>query len=348
MIMGAGLFISSIAWGASMGIQTDQVIVDISPAIVQPLQPVEIKVTSYNTDLNRAEVSLYMDGVLVQQGLGLTKFNITAPAVGERVTARVSIRTIDQGTVSQEFTLQPGLVDLLYEATNSYVPTFYEGRKLPAHEGGVRVVAMPYFLDESGRKMDPATLVYTWKIGEEFQTDQSGYGRQILEFKGSPFYRPKTVFVQVESVDGSIIATRSIELPAYDPVIRFYQKTPLWGTDINNAIVADRPLVLSIPEMVIESAPYFFSDSDNDSTVTYDWRMNGQTLATVGNRDIINLRVPASASGQTRINLKINHNDKILQIAESLFTVVFGDKRVAGSGKSSVNTSNRNFFGASQ
>ena len=55
--------------------------------------------------------------------------------------------------------MAPSQVDLVFEATNSYAPVMYQGKKLPAHEGGVQVVAVPYLVDENGRKLDEASLI---------------------------------------------------------------------------------------------------------------------------------------------------------------------------------------------
>ena len=150
----------------------------------------------------------------------------------------------------------------------------------------------------------------------------------MFAFAGSPYYKTRNVTVQVESIDGERVAERTIELPAYDPVVRFYPEHPIWGTDLSEAIVADKPLLLNVPEMVVRSVPFFVSDSDSFAQVEYQWQMNGRPMATYGDRDILNLRAPESGEGTSRINLKVTHNGKLLQIAQSVFTVIFGEDAV--------------------
>lgn len=329
-----------------LGLSQEQVTVEVRPLITKPNQPVSLKVVSYSTDINRAEVSLYVDGALIEQAVGLKEMSVDAPAVGETTAVRVVIKTIDQGTVTKNISLTPSQVDLLFEATNSYVPPMYLGKKLPAHEGGVRVAAIPYLVNSNGQKLDPKSLVYTWKVDDQVQGDVSGYGRDTFEFKGSPYYKTRSVSVQVESVDQALVAERTIDIPAFDPVARFYVEHPLWGTDLSQAIIAEEPLLLEVPEMEIRSVPFFVSDSQSRSAVTYDWRMNGEKMNTFGDRDIINLRAPAEGEGQARIDLKITHNEKLLQIAQSVFTVVFGEEAVRRA-QENTSSGNTNFFGTS-
>lgn len=310
------------------------------PQVVQANQNVDFEVVSYNTDINRAQVEVYLNDTLVSSGVGLKKFTVPAPGVGEQTRVRVVIRTVDSGTVEKYVTLRPSRVDLLYEATNSYAPPLYEGKKLPAHEGGVRVVAMPYFVNDDGVKIDTGSLVYSWEVDGQAQPSQSGYGRSIFEFKGSPYYTTREVKVRVETIDAVQVAERTIELPAYDPVVRFYQMHPVWGMDMSQAITAEESLVLNTSELAVQAAPFFVSDSDSREAVSYEWRMNGELLSPYGDRNIVNLRVPQEGSGESEVRLEVTHNNKILQIAKSLFRVRFG-----GSEEESVAQENRSFFG---
>ena len=348
LLAGALFFsFSSLSWGQGIGISSSGVDVELRPRVVQPLTPVSMELSSFSTDLNRARISLYVDGALITQELGKTQFSVDAPAVGQSKDVRFVIETRDQGTVTKTLTISPAQVDLVAEAASSYTPTLYQGRKLPADGAPVRVVAIPYFVDASGRKIDPDSLVYSWFVADSKQVNASGYGKQVFNFPGSALYRTKTVAVEVETVDGDLLARRSIELPAYDPVIRFYKKSPLWGIDLSEAITADASFVLNVPELEVVSVPYFFSG--DQSSLTYDWRMNGSPMQTFGDNNLINLRAPDNQSGRARISLKATNQNQILQIAESVFTVVFGDPGAPRRG-STTNSSNDssggfNFFG---
>jgi len=347
-ILFALLLGSVFAHAQGIGVSQEQIELEVRPRIVQPLQTVSFELISYNTDLNRARIAHYVDGVLISQQIGKTRYEVDSPAVGGTREVRFVIETLSDGTVTKEYSLTPSQVDLIAEAVDSYAPIMYQGKKLPVHESAVLVSAIPYFVDNAGRKLNPNSLVYSWYVGDQKQVSSSGYGKQTFRFPGSALYRTKTVTVEAETVEGDRVARRSIELPAYDPVVRFYQRNPLWGLDLSQAITSDRELFLEIPELEVESVPYFFPQAQSTNTLNYEWRMNGSVMQTFGDRDIINLRAPDDASGRSRISLKISNSNEILQIAESLFTVVFGQSSTDSDARNTTRTTDSggpNFFG---
>ena len=76
----------------TIGLSTDDVILDVRPLIVQPNQPVSINLESYSTDINRAQVSLYENGVLAEQGIGVKEFTVAAPSVGDVTELRIVLK----------------------------------------------------------------------------------------------------------------------------------------------------------------------------------------------------------------------------------------------------------------
>lgn len=328
------------AFAQGFGISQEQLVIDVRPQVIQPNFPVTFEVTSYATDINRAYVSYIVDGQVAAEGVGLKEFSVDAPRVGQTMQVEVNVRTVDQGTMSETFTLSPAQVDLLYEATDSHAPAMYRGKKLPAHQGGVRMVAMPYFVDQAGRKLDPDSLIYTWRVDGNVQQDASGYGQQVFEFEGPEYYRDRRVSVEVGDVSARLEAEREITLPTYEPVIRFYPENPLWSTDYSSAITADRPLRLSAQELAVRAVPFFVSNADSYDMVEYEWILNNTPTQVYGDRNVFNLRAPSEGSGSATIELKLEHNRKLLQVAHSIFQVVFGAEAQSEDG-----STNANFFG---
>ena len=328
-------------------LSSGQVQLEMRPRIIQPQSPVSFEIVSYNTDINRAQSTVFLDGEIIERGVGLKNFTLQAPRVGESSNLEVIIETIDQGTVRKQVTLQPSQVDLLYETIDSHAYPLYPGKKLPAHEAPVRVVALAYFVNTDGSKIDPKSLIYNWKIDNQLQQQASGYGKNTFLFEGSTTYRTRTIAVEVSTVAADLIARREIEIPAYDPVIRFYQEHPLWGLDTSLAITAGEPLSLVVPEMAIRSVPFFVSNADSIVDVRYDWSMNGQPLSTFGDRNVVNLRSPDNASGRAEVRLSIAHQNKIFQAAESVFTVIFGNSDQPGGRARLGGNESTNFFGTS-
>ena len=308
---------------AQLAINDDDISVRMDPLVPGAGQQFDLTVSSFIADVNRSRITYRENGVVVAQGIGLKQQSFKAPAIGGKTTISITVETLESGSYTKSIVLRPSHVDLLYEAVNSYVPKGYEGKKLPAHYGGVKVVAMPYFIDDAGRKLDPKSLVYRWYVGDKIQQQSSGYGRDVFYFEGSPFYRTREVRVEVSSVDYEFNTVRSIIIPAFDPVIRFYEVHPTQGLKLEKAINADEPYDLPY-ETLVEAAPYFFSDIDDESRTTFRWRLNNRPLLTFGDRKQVTLRAPEGETGRARIELKINHENKILQIADAFFNVLFG------------------------
>ncbi len=303
----------------------EDVSLDLNPRIPAPNQTVEAEVTSYAFDLQSAQISWYLNGTLVQQSRGVRQFRFTTGSAGQTTTLRVSIQPQGAPSITKSISFIPASVELLYEPEDSFVPAFYKGKKLNAHESGVEMVAMPYFVNASGQVIDPSTLVYTWRIGNQIQQNASGYGRQTFNFIGPSIYRNKMVTVDVSTVDGTISATRSRNMVAYDPLLLFYKTDPLRGINLNRA-ASQNNIYFPESEITMRAVPYYLSDANNYGRVEYEWQINGDRFVTVGDRNEITLTKTEGQSGEAQINLDIKNVYRLLQYVENGFSVLFGSR----------------------
>ena len=69
-----------------------------------------------------------------------------------------------------------------YEALQSYVPPFYEGRSLPSTGAMVRVTALPQISD-NGVPLDPTSLSFVWFLNDTVLTSVSGTGKQSANIR---------------------------------------------------------------------------------------------------------------------------------------------------------------------
>ncbi len=334
-------FVFAPAFVSAQLVQQD-VSVDITPSSPEPGDRISIVIESFAVSLDRSQISWVLDGAVAQKAVGDKDFGFTAGAIGTTHDLKIVIETPASGTITKEVTIRPASVDLLWEAIDSYVPPLYKGKALNAHDSGVRVAALPYFVDGAGRQINPESLIYTWTVNKKVQQSASGFGKNTFSFPGPSLYRDSLVTVDVESPDGSWTARRSLNLEAQPPKILFYQKNPLFG------IALLRPFdsgitTLTEDEMVVRAEPYFFSDITNRQDVDYDWRIDGKEILTIGNRNEINVRRPEVGSGRSSISLEIKHIRKILQFARNSFTMFFDDREP--SEQPSENLGDVNFFG---
>ena len=326
---------------ASAQLTPQDLSVEISPEIPEPGDTITVDIKSFVTDLDRAQITWRLDGVEIAKAVGQTNISFTAGVVGKTHTISIIAVTSDAGTITKSVSFSPATVDLLWEAIDSYVPTLYKGKALNAHDSGVLVQALPYFINSQGQQVNPKSLIYTWKVNNKPQQSKSGFGKDTFSFAGPSLYRASEVSVDVESSDSDFRARRTINLSAQQPNILFYAQNPLLGERLVQP-VSGGSIVLEEDEVVVRAEPFFFSDINNRQEVDYEWKVDGRDIVTVGDRDIITLRRPEVGSGKSQISLEIKHIGKLLQFARESFTALFEDR--AGD-DARQNAGDTNFFG---
>ncbi len=312
----------------------------INPEVPMPNSVTQFKVESFVIDLDRSNMSWTVDGQQKQSSLGGKAFSFTTGSVGTQHKVVLKIDSQDGGTLIREFDINVGQLDLIWEAIDSYTPTVYRGKALNGHESGVKVLALPYFLDKSGRQINPQNLIYTWTVNKKVQAAASGPGRDLSTFIGPSIYRDALVTVDVESSDGIYTARRSVNLKAQQPQVHFYVDEPLLGL-LTQSVISGSNIALARDEVVIKAVPFFMSNVRDTRAVEYDWRIDGKEIVTVGDRNQITLRKPEAGSARSVISLELRHIDKLLQFARQTFTATFTEREAT----TTDSIEEGNFFG---
>lgn len=312
----------------------------VVPELPEPGQEVSLDIESYVTDLSRSQITWILDGNEIEKGVGEIEVTFNVGSVGTVHSLQVIAQTPDNGTIVKTISISPASVDLLWEAVDSYTPKLYKGKAQNAHDSGVIILAMPYFIDKSGNQINPKSLVYNWKVNNKPQQGASGFGKDSFTFSGPSLYRDSFITVDVESPDNAYRARRSINLSAQSPKVLFYTQNPLYGERLLDPI-AGGSLQLEEDELIIRAEPYFFSDINNSEVADYEWRIDGKKILTVGDRNLITLRRPEKGSGRSSVSLEIKHIGKLLQFARESFTALFEEREE----RASANSGDTNFFG---
>ena len=298
--------------GLPSGIQ-EQITVEQVPSIPQPGEQVNVRITGYSTDLNKARITWTLDGkAVVSQQTGATAFTFKAPASGE--TSRLVITIVKEGggTITKSLVISPADVDLIYEA-NTYAHPFYKGKKLFTSEAEINFIAIPNFVSSNGTKIEASNLVYTWRVNGSVLQNASGYGKYTYSTKGTLIERPSVITVDVSAVNSTLKATKSIQVQSLTPTITLYENNPLLGVVYEKAI--EGAFKLERPQVDFEGVPYFFSASFKDSNdLDYRWFINGNEVETkASNENYMLLRNEQNAEGTAVVNVSVNHVRNLLQ-----------------------------------
>lgn len=307
----------------SAGVGTE-LVMTILPEHPRPREAATVSVESYNIDLNRADVRWFVNDKLVKTGIGVKSLETVAGRAGEITTIRVVALGENGNVYSANIVFRPAEVNLLWQA-ESYTPPFYKGKALMPYQGTVLVAAIPSFMRGTS-VMSSASLIYTWKEGDDVIGDSSGKGKSLFVFRGSVPLRPKTISVRVESPDHSMVAESFVDIVPVAPRIRFYEDHPTYGLLFGKALVGS--FLLKGDETRVSALPFYFeTKARSNQEISYDWQLNYQPLPKE-KASAVTLRRIAYTAGKSDLFLEARSSDenKTFQAAEERLTIEFPEQ----------------------
>lgn len=294
--------------------------INSSPAYPKPGDSVGVRLSSYSLDLDKVFVVWSVDGEQLASGIGKKVFSFNINETNKRYQVSASIDLVGGGSILKEVFVTASAVDLLWEATDSYVPPFYRGKALVAREGGFRVVAIPTLSTLRG-PVSPSNLKYQWKKDGNNQVSASGFGKNSLEFRNSYIDTSNQVEVEVTDIENTVKMGGKITLVGLArPKIILYPKDPVLGTLLNRTI-GDGYQLGNEPETIV-AAPYYFSPKNlDDNNLRFSWAAGGRTIQPTTKNEIT--VVAPSGGGGTDIRVVVENAKSLFQTLEKRINVKF-------------------------
>lgn len=307
---------------AQFGGVPNNLVVTITPTFPGPREDVTIAVQNYITDLDRADITWYLNGKVAGGGRGFKTFGFTTGAVGGASRITVVFKTEGGERVEKQLVIRPAEVRMLWSA-NTYTSPFYRGMALPSSESELVITAMPNFITAAGTKINSNNLIYTWKQDGDTLGNKSGVGKKSVVVTGPRLFRSTLISVKVSSADEALVAEDGIRISSVEPSVIFYEKHPLNGVRYENAL--KESLAMAQEEITVRAEPYFFSAKDVGQ-LDFEWLLNGKTVpAGAGSRELT-LRREEKASGISRLTLAISNSRTILQEAANALLINFSPR----------------------
>lgn len=246
------------------------------PKIPGPNETIKVSLEGFSIDLDRSTIVWYIDGVpqnSMETGVGRREVTLTTKNIGQKTVVDIAIFTLSGSKFDKQVIIDPIGVDLIWEA-DTYTPPFYRGKALPTNKSLVSVIAIPQI-----QESDNSTFIYTWTEDRfNLNKSQSGYKKNILRTLSAESPLQKPIDIEIKTLSGDKKALRRINIPAFEPEIRFYQSNPLLGTNYNHTL--KDTLLVNTDEFTIRAEPYFMSNDEfDDQTITYIWKYNRQEIA---------------------------------------------------------------------
>ncbi len=307
--------------GTSNLYSAEDLVITIVPENPGPNESVTLSTQNFLTNISRAQITWYVDGVLSVRGVGKTRFEFTTGPVGSRKTVRAVVETEEGRVLSRTLVFEPGDLDILWEA-NTYTPPLYRGKALPSSESAVKIIAIPRFRNPlAGR---PENTLYEWKQDGRKLLLESGLGKNTITITSARLMGTTEISAVVRTLDDTGVAVGSLKLLSVFPKVRLYEEAAISGTKYAETLQG--AFTLQSGEVALKVEPFYFSFEDvKNESIEYLWRINGKE-ASFGreNQRVVVLRVPDQGQGGTsRINVETKNTNNPLQFVKDSFTVTF-------------------------
>src|SRR3989338_993377 len=122
----ATLFIGTLAYAQS----DNSMFVRSSPEAPGAFEETTLSLVSYSFNLDTSQISWTLDGKAALSGSGKKSFTFTTKNVGSTSTIDIKVTPAGGEALNQRVVVRPANVDLLWQATDSYVPPFYRGKAM--------------------------------------------------------------------------------------------------------------------------------------------------------------------------------------------------------------------------
>lgn len=312
---------SSANFGFDTGPTINDLDLTMDPENPGAFQKVNFQVSSDYINLSRYQINWLVNGKLVTGGIGLINFSAQTKNYGDPVIVTLEVRLPDQ-ILKKDVTLAPEDMTLLWEAVDSYVPPFYEGKKLPSREALVKVISMPNFSNSQLNGFDPRTGIYGWQRNDLPIQGAGGYGKNSLVFQHNKIRGLEKISVIAQDIAGNHSATKDIVLSFYDPKILFYTQDQDTGLRNPNA---KNIFTLSNNSTILDAEPYFFSVlGNNPSSLNIKWTLNGAPISLTDKTKKTSLVLQnPGGSGVADLGISADNSSKLFQSASSVAHIIF-------------------------
>lgn len=313
--IGILLFPSVLFSESQILIQESEISFEMIPENPEPYEKVVINLYSYATDLDKAVISWLRNNESISSGIGKKSISVVSPGPNSSIILDITIIPAGQSSaIRKNIVIGPSDMNILWEAVDGYVPPFYKGKALPSRGGSIKVVSIP---NTASITSNIGEMDYTWKNNGVTVENTSGYNKNSYLFKNSLFSTEDQIEVSVSSVSNNYNSTRRITVPAYNPSLIFYKKSPTDGILYNRGITTD--FSLEEDQATFVASPYNLATGNNDNLFDYTWYVNGEMVSTPKKNEI-SIR-PTSRDGYVEIGLTIENLQELFQKVTNVFNV---------------------------
>ncbi|MFZ3020026.1 MAG: hypothetical protein WA051_00705 [Minisyncoccia bacterium] len=261
------------------GVQTGDISITIRPEYPSPNEDVEVTIESSSFQLNSLPITWLENGVELKNYKNQVKISVPAGNLGKSktITARIDV---DGTLFDKEIVIQPSTIDLLWEG-RTLTPYWYMGKSLFTRGSKLVINAIPFIYDNSGKRIGPSQLLYTWLVNDSLVGSSMARGLQSIIITGSVLGITENVELKVYSASGTQLSEKKIDFSPKSPFTRWYEQNSLYG---EQQIALPNSISVTSGEVSLRPEPFFISPNAN-----YRWSI-GNKNADIGSEKYITLK----------------------------------------------------------
>lgn len=282
------------------------------PVSPRPGDQVTLTLQSDTYNLKLANISWTIDGQPVDSGIGRKTLTLTASQSGVGQVVAVNVTEDGYDPSATQIIVQPNTNFILYEGADSYVPSFYKGRRLPAKEGVVRAAFFSFYNGNIVGLDGTDNSNYTWNVNGQDRSDLSGQNKIIDNLITKVTDNNLNIKVTKEDPQGNRKITET-SVPLQNTDVVFYKTDE---KKILKQVLADTEIGKKIYLLV---EPFFYSVANkSDPALIYDWKINDVDTKTDTPWSVV--FTGKNSGDDIKINLDITNEKKITQEDSKGFT----------------------------
>ncbi len=288
--------------------------IEIIPEYPGPNTRVQATLKLSSVNISTAEVAWVVNNVILKSGKGIQTIEIETGNIGDKMEVSAVIKPTNGPVLVVQNIINPSSIVLLQEA-EVYTPPFYKGRPRFSTNSIVRLEAITEIAKENGSIYSPDELTYVWSRNSIVIPEVSGIGKSFIRIKGPNYLGNDLISLKVLDVKGSTRAEIATFIKSGTPQLLLYEKKPLIGHALFNAINDTEALSGRVLNIVAE--PYFIEVIDkNSNLLKYTWSIDGQTLPVQNPPSELSIDTDESAVGkELNIAVTIKHLKNAMQDA---------------------------------
>lgn len=286
----------------------------VSPPHPEPGQTVVVSVDDYSGGGFGSQITWRLNGETIDIATNRRNVQFTAGLVGTTDVVEAVLESPQGITQVLREEVTPVYLDVILEP-QTRVPDWYQGRSMPTIGSQINATA----LVNDGSFIDPAALVYTWRVNRNVLDAGPVRARNRMSF-ATPRGEDFLLSVSVSRLNGEVVASKVFEVLTSEPTLRFYEQHSLFGSK-QSPVGASLPVSGNTVTLLAE--PYHLDSRVYNNPDVATWEID-RIETSNGSRNPYEITLQSgSRGGQTSVNFHVRSLQEVLQGSEDTILIDF-------------------------